>query len=75
MTSQTLQIKNGLITLPEKLGSSWRNVKIYLQGDKDSILIKRLNSPKFSAMLDEANRVGQKIPRKYLDEAMKSVRS
>lgn len=75
MTTQTLKIKNGAINLPKRLGSSWRNVDIYLQSDKDTILIKRLKPPKLSEMLDEMNQVGKDISRKYLDEAIKLARS
>lgn len=75
MTTINTKISGGSITLPRELKEVWQNAEVYIRGDNDSILIKRLNSPKFLEMLDELNKIGRVIPKKIVNEALKSVKS
>jgi len=72
--SQTTTIQNDVVVLPERLREAWRDASVYITGEKDTIVIKRLRAPQFSSMLDAMNEVGKNIPLSTLNDALKSVR-
>lgn len=78
MVTQTTKVKNGTITLPEKLRKRWREAKVFITGKKDTILIKRLTKPALTLkeMMDEFYQVTRKakISKKDVDETIRSVR-
>lgn len=74
MEQTTTTIQNGTILLPEKLRQAWQNVPVYITGERDTIIIKRLRAPSFDKMLDALNDVGKDLPPYVLDEAITSVR-
>lgn len=76
MVTKTTQVKNGSIILPRELRRTWRNADVYLSGEKDTILIKRLSKPRlsFREMLNEFNKVGKNISQKDVKEALEAVR-
>ena len=74
MITQTATIKDGKIILQEKLRKPWKKAKVFITGEKDTILIKRLAPPSFSEMINEFREIGKDISKKNLDEAIKWVR-
>jgi len=71
----TTTIKDGTVLLPERLRQTWRNAPVYITGEKDTIVIKRLRAPQFLQMLDAMNDAGKDIPPAVLDEALVSARA
>jgi hypothetical protein len=70
----TTTIQNGIVTLPEQLRQVWRNAQVYITGEKDTIVIKRLRTPQFPQMLDAMNELGRDISPAVLDDAIASAR-
>ncbi len=71
----TTTVQDGAVVLPERLRDAWQNAPVYITGEKDTIVIKRLRAPQFSQMLDAMNDAGKNIPLSVLDEALASARA
>jgi len=69
-----IKVKNGTITLPAAIRKRWRGAHVFVAGEKDTLIIKRITSPSFSEMLDEFQQVGKGISRAQVTTAIKSVR-
>ena len=74
MTTQIATIKDGKITLPTKLRKPWKKAKVFITGEKDTILIKRLVAPSLSEMVSEFREIGKNISKKDVGEAIKWAR-
>lgn len=78
MSKQITKVKNGTITLPEKFRKSWKGAEVFITGEKDTILIKRLTRPTltFKEMIDEFYQAARKtkLSKKEVEEAIRSVR-
>lgn len=75
MTTQTTKVRNGNITLPEKIRKSWKGADILLQISDDNIFIKKLQIPSFFDMLKEFRRIGKKFSKKDVEDAIKYARN
>jgi len=74
MVTQTTKIKNGNIALPEKLRKSWKGAEVFITGEKDTILVKRLTTPSLSEMISEFRKIGKNISKKDVKDAIKWAR-
>lgn len=74
MNPQTTKVKNGKIMLPKQLRRAWEKAEVFITGEKDTLLIKRLKSPSFTEMLNEFRKIGKNISKKDVEEAIKWVR-
>lgn len=74
MVSQITRVKNGTIILPEKFRKNWKGAEVFITGEKDTLLIKRVRSRTFPQMLSEFRKIGKKIKRKDVEEAINWAR-
>ena len=74
MITQTTTIKNGNIALPKEFQKAWKKAEIFITGEKDTILIKRLVAPPISDMINEFREVGKNISKKDVENAIKWAR-
>ncbi len=70
MTTQTAKVKNGTIILPKELRRTWKGAEVFITGGRDTILIKKTGIPSFSQMLGEFRKIGKKIRKKDVREAI-----
>ncbi len=47
MTTQTLKVENGRITLPKNLQKNWQKAEVFVFPNKDTIVIKKIQKPLF----------------------------
>ena len=74
MATATTKIKNGIISLPKEFKKAWKEAEIFITGEKDIILIKRVKASSFSQMLNEFRKIGKKIKKKDVEEAVNWAR-
>jgi len=74
MVIQTTKIKNGTIILPKEFRKTWKEAEVLITGEKDTILIKRMEAPSFFQMLEEFRKIGKKIKKKDVEEAINWAR-
>ncbi|NQU83585.1 MAG: hypothetical protein HQ536_02640 [Parcubacteria group bacterium] len=70
MTSQTIKIRNGVISLPKGLRKNWEMAEVFISGGEDAILIKKVRDPSFFQMLDEFRKIGKKLRKKDVENAI-----
>jgi len=70
MVAQITKVKNGNITLPKEFRKAWKGAEVFISGEKDTILIKRVKASSFSQMLREFRKIGKKITKKDVEEAI-----
>lgn len=75
MNQMTTTIQDGAVVLPERLRQAWQGAPVYITGEKDTIVIKRLRAPQFPQMLDAMNDAGKDIAPSVLDEALAAARA
>lgn len=74
MVTQTTKVKNGVIILPKKIRKAWEKAEVFITGGRDTILIKKVSLPPLSQMLDEFRKIGKKITKKDVKEAIEWAR-
>jgi len=74
MTAQTLELKNQTLTLPK----NWRGKEIFVRKYKDTIVIKKVEKPKFLLFDKDTEKklrtLGKKITKKDIEEAIRWAR-
>lgn len=74
MVTQTTKVKNGTIVLPREIRKAWERAEILVSGGKETILIKKVSIPSLSQMLDEFRKIGKKIKKEDVKEAIEWAR-
>lgn len=74
MVTQTTKVKNGTIILPKEFRKSWKEAEVFISGEKDTIIMKRIKAPSFLEMLKEFREIGKSITKKEVREAIKWAR-
>lgn len=76
MATKVTTVRNGSIPLSRELQRSWKGAQVFVSGGRDTILVKRVRSPRrnLGDMLDALKKVGKQISRKDIEEAIRSVR-
>ena len=80
IAAQIIKIKNGAVTLPKQVRTSWKNASVYVSASKDSVLIKRFAAPRTSRTVFDTETVkklrvlGKGISTKDIQSAVRSAR-
>ena len=74
MTIQTATIKDGKITLPEKLRKPWKKAKVFIFPSNDTLIVKRAQKP-LTNLSDLASRISSpKMSNKEIEKEIQSFR-
>ena len=79
-STRITKIKNGVVTLPKQVRTSWKNANVYVSASKDSVLIKRFAAPRTSRTVFDSETVkklhalGKGISTKDISSAVRSAR-
>ncbi|MGB2762585.1 MAG: hypothetical protein WBC21_03570 [Minisyncoccales bacterium] len=74
MVTQTVKIKNGTITLPEKIRKSWKGAEISIFPSKDTLIVKKIQKP-LSKLSDLAQRISSpKMSQKEVEKEVQYYR-
>ena len=72
MTTQTATIKDGKITLPEKLRKPWKKAKVFIFPSNDTLIVKKVQKP-LSNLSDLASRISSpKISEREIKKEIQS---
>ncbi len=72
MAIQTTKIKNGIITLPEKIRKFWKETEIFIFPSKDTLIVKKIQKP-LSKLSDLAQRISS--PKMNQKEIAKEIQN
>ena len=77
MTTQTTKVKNGTLILPKKLKKSWENAKVFLECFDDSIVVKKIYTPKisFKEMVKESQKAFKGVKKQEVNQVLKEIRN
>ena len=74
MVTQTVKIKNGSIALPERLRKFWKGAEVFITGEKDTLVIKKIVKPTLSQLRPKLKQLGKIITQKDIKKAILEVR-
>ena len=77
MTTKTIKIKDGMIALPKEIKKSWENSKVFLECFDDSLIVKKIYSPKisFKEMAKEFRKAFKGVTKKDISKTLKEIRN
>lgn len=75
MTPQTTKVENGKIVLPKQLRKAWKEAKIFLFPNEDTLVVKRIRKP-LAQLSELASRVSStKLSRKEIEKEIQAFRN
>jgi len=74
MVIQTTKIKNGTISLPEKIRKSWKGAEIFIFPSRDTLIVKKIQKP-LSKLSNLAQRISSpKMSQKEIEKEIQDYR-
>lgn len=76
MTNQATKVRNGKIsfTLPQELQKAWRKADVFIAGEEDTIVLKRVEKSTFWKTWEKMKEASKGITEDDINEAIASAR-